>query len=282
MNITKPDITEIVARSSFLFERLSQGTSATDADQINESQVKARLDRWCQAIAQGNWEKFQQRLAWDELDIKQVSPALGSLPIIDSQHLPDWAETLAEIVAAACSLQPLIPSPFDPANLPPWAEVLLPILTVARRKLLARLGCASLSSNSLLLELLTQDAYLTLEGSLFQKLLNLSSKTLAAEFCRFYPLGQKLLNFLGRQKPDTAHLKDPYDAFVQQLLQDGLVTFFQNYPVLARLIAVTVDFWVAATGDFLERLQLDLPDIEKMGNGEWAIGNEDKEEFTQS
>jgi type 2 lantibiotic biosynthesis protein LanM len=42
-----------------------------------------------------------------------------------------------------------------------------------------------------------------------------------------------------------------------------MLAFFQKYPVLGRLIATAIDFWVEATGEFLERLNADLSLIQQ-------------------
>jgi len=141
---------------------------------------------------------------------------------------------------------------------------LLPAIFVARQKLLTHLGFTSLSPDNLPLELLSESAYLTLERSLLDKLLNLSGKTLEYEFTRSRPLGQTILNVLGQSSTDKAQIKVQYDAFVQKLLQDGLLTFFQTYPVLGRLMAVAIDFWVEATAAFLQSLKADLLEIKQI------------------
>ena len=48
-----------------------------------------------------------------------------------------------------------------------------------------------------------------------------------------------------------------YDEFVARLTGERLLPLFTKYPVLARLVALAVQQWVGATGEFLERLSLD-------------------------
>ncbi|MEG3860873.1 type 2 lanthipeptide synthetase LanM family protein, partial [Microcoleus sp. herbarium12] len=154
----------------------------------------------------------------------------------------------------------LLPLPIDPENPLPFEDLLLPAIRVARQKLLAHLGSESSSPNYFPLEILTEEAYLKLEYSLLVMLVNLCEKTLALEFSRFRPLGYGVLNFLVT-KIEVPPEKTYYQAFVQKLLQEGMLTFFQTYPVLGRLIATRIDFWVEATAEFLQRLKADLPEI---------------------
>jgi lantibiotic modifying enzyme len=168
---------------------------------------------------------------------------------------------------------PPSPIPIDPEKPMPFEDLLLPAVYVARQKLLSCLGSPVLSPSCLPLELLSEEAYLKLERSLLFTLVNLCEKTLEFEFSRFRPFGYSVLNHLATQiklTPEKTH----YKAFVQKMLQDGLLAFFQNYPVLGRLIATGIDFWVEATTEFLQRLKADLSEIKQVFQSE-GLGTED-------
>ncbi|OUL34032.1 LanM family lanthionine synthetase [Nostoc sp. 106C] len=285
MKMTQADLIEIFINASSLSERLSNKFFQVNTTQLNQEQISDRLSHWCQVVAQGNWEKFQKRLQWDGLDMDAVCPVLGDLPGLDNQALPIWVETLREMIQTASefTFQDKVtdPSkiPIDPKNPLPFEDVLLPALLVARQKLLTRLGYPLFSSNHLLLELLCEEAYLSLERSLLQRLTDLCSKTLEFEFSHFRPFGQTLLSLLGKEKgtPTKVH----YNAFVQKLLQDGLLTFFQKYPVLARLLATSIEFWVEATAEFLQRLEADLCEIQQVFNCPEQTKKENRDSNTQ-
>lgn len=267
--ITKPDISQIVALASSLSERLSDKTFSTDAEGMSEQQlIDKRMAHWCQVVAQGNWEKFYKRLSWDDLDEKQVRRVLGSVHLNEGCPLPNWAETLKEIIQTGrefslhSEFADLDQLPIEPEAPMPFEDLLLPAISVARQKLLTSLGCASLSPDHLPLELLDVEAYLTLERGLLRQLVNMCVETWEWEFSRFRPLGHSLFNLLVQDSIDTKS-KVHYNAFVQKLLQDGLLAFFQKYPVLGRLIATAIDLWIEATGEFLQRLKADRAEIEQ-------------------
>lgn len=269
MTTTQSDLAKIVASASSLSERLSNRLFEVDTIQINEQKLSdERLDHWCQLVAQGNWEIFQKRLLWDGLDVETVRSIIGSLPIVENRTLPSWAATLQEIIQTASEWRletrdwGLGTEDIDTENPLPFEDLLLPAIHVARQKLLTHL-VSELSPNCFPLELLSEKAYLKLEYSLLSMLVNLCEKTLTFEFSRFRPLGYDILNFRLTDIQDMPE-KPYYQAFVQKTLRDGMLTFFQTYPVLGKLIATRIDFWVEATAEFLQRLEADLSEIQQV------------------
>jgi type 2 lantibiotic biosynthesis protein LanM len=266
------NLVQIVYQATSLSECLSKGTSSINKQETNDQLIK----HWCEVVAQGNWEKFSKRLQWDGLDINTVRSVLLSVPSSKSEPLPIWAEILKEIIQTSAKFN-CQKGTSETCNFPiefekqlPFADVLLPAILVGREKLLTCLGVMSLSPDSLPLNLLSEAAYLQLERGLLQKLVNLSAKTIQFEFNNFRPYNYSLLNLMFEKLNLSAEeiLGSPsqkyYLDFVDKLLQDGLLAFFQKYPVLGRLIATTVDFWVEATAEFLQRLQADQAEIESI------------------
>ena len=266
------NLAHIISQATSLSERLSKASNFISKQQANEQ----LLEHWCEVIAQGNWEKFHKRLQWDGFDIDQVRALLSSVPLAESEPLPTWAETLREImqISAKWNFQEATSENWqflinDEKPLP-FAHVLLPAVLVGRQKLLTCLGSLSLSPDCLPLKLISEKAYQQLEQSLLHRLVNLSAKTLQFEFNHFRPNSYNLLslmlgklNLLAEAKPNNYSSKY-YIDFVDQLLHDGLVSFFKKYAVLGRLIATTIDFWVEATAEFIQRLQADKAKIESI------------------
>lgn len=288
ITIEKSNIAQIVAFASSLSEHLSSGSPHTDADRMSEPEaIDRRMAHWCQVVAQGNWKIFHKRLSWDGLDVDRVRPVLGAVQLNKDSPLPNWAETLNEIIqtGAGFSLQPdatnLNQLPIEPKNPLPFEDLLFPAILVARKKLLTSLGCASLSSDYLPLGLLSFDAYLTLERGLLIQLVNLCVKTWESEFSHFRPLGHSLFNLLIKE-PTGTKSKAHYNAFVEKFLQDGLLAFFQKYPVLGRLVATAIDLWVEATGEFLQRLKADRAEIEQLFLPKLLSKEADSEEILSS
>ncbi|ACC81750.1 type 2 lanthipeptide synthetase LanM family protein [Nostoc punctiforme] len=261
--ITPHDLAIIVANASFLGERLQTEQFVMDGDRIHEQEINHRIDRWGQVVAQGSWDMLHKRLQWDGLELDSIRPRLGSVRLA-KQLLPDWAETLGQIIQTAKEFIPVREAflPIESQNSIPFEDLLLPAIQVAREQLLSRLGFVQLTHDSLPLSIFTEAAYRSLERSLLQQLARLCSKTLDLEFSQVRSFGRNLLNLLELKTKSGNNTQ--YTKFVNQLLQDGLLTFFQKYPVLGRLVATTVNFWVESTGEFIERLAHDTKDIQQI------------------
>ena len=264
--LTDTDLISIVADASFLWERLNCDRFVVDPNQNSQAEIERRCDRWCQTVAHENKrEILHKRLQWEGLNLDDIRPRLGKVQLAAGQPLPPWAETLRQIMQTAAGFEPNAETSWPTAsdNPIPFEDVLLPAIQVARQNLLIRLGTAQLTTENLPLSVLSEKAYTYLERSLLQRLAQLSAKTLDFEFFKVRSFEQNLLDRLSIEA-ETDERKTQYNQFVNGLLQDGLFGFFQTYPVLGRLIAVAVEFWVEATAEFSQRLATDRTDIQQV------------------
>lgn len=264
VNRTYATLIPIVAEASFLWERFDLAKFLVNLEQCHEPMIERRLNRWCEVVGQGDWNTLWKRLQWEGLDPDRVRPRLGAVQLATNQPLPEWAETLGQIINIAAMFDPesefLLPIELESPI--PFEDVLLSAIKVARQKLLAQLRVYQLSFDTFPLSVLSKTAYCSLERSLLQKLQNICSKTLYYEFSQFRPFGRNLLNKLGLVTYNS-NQNVYYKKFVNYLLQDGLFNFFQKYPVLGRLMATAVDFWVETSAEFIQRLNEDREIIEQ-------------------
>lgn len=256
------NFTTIVANASFLWERLDTERFVIAIDSINETEIQRRLDRWCQIL--GDWNTLNKRLQWENLDLATIRPRLGSVDWMQAS-LPAWAETLQQIMETAREFEAAlqVDLPINAENPIPFEDILLPAIAVARQQLLTRLGFGQLTPESLPLSVLSKAAYRELERSLLQRLAGICTKTLNFEFSQVRPFGKNLLNLLG-VATEKNNNKTHYNQFVNQLLKDGLLTLFNKYPVLGRLVATAVNFWVESATEFIQHLAEDKVDIQRI------------------
>ncbi len=264
-HITQAEIGTIVSNASFLWERFDREHFIVAVENTNDQNIENRLNRWCQNVAhEAKLGTLQKRLQWENLDLDTVRPRLGTVQLAAEHPLPIWAETLLEIMGTATQFNPEteVLLPIKRETPIAFEDLLLPAIKVARQKLLTRLASSQFSSAELPLSILSEEAYLSLERSLLQRLATISGKTLNFEFSTVRPFGQNLLNLLGLEE-ELSNSKTKYKQFVTQLLKNGLGNFFQKYPVLGRLLATAVDFWVEGTAEFIQRLVQDRDIIQQ-------------------
>ncbi len=265
-HLTDAELARIVADASFLWERLDSDRYIPNPDQNSQTEIDRRCDRWCQTVAHENQRDIlDKRLQWDGLTLDTVRPYLGDVQLAPEHSLPPWTDTLRHIVQTTSTdvSAPIFPWPTDPDHPIPFEDIWLPAIHVARQRLLTRLGASQLNPAALPISVLSDQAYIPLERALLQRLSGLSNQTLNFEFAKDRSFGQNLLNLLGIEDPESGISNSQYQQFVQELLQDGLIHFFQNYPVLGRLVAVAVDLWVDATTEFIQRLTQDYGEIQQ-------------------
>jgi type 2 lantibiotic biosynthesis protein LanM len=253
---------KIVDRASTLGDRIRAEFphNLQDAKLIN-----TRLDKWCQIAAKGNRERFNKYLNWQGLDLDTVSQNLGTISLTNENTLPPWTETFKEVLQAAnFPLDPSDTKILDPKKTQPFEEILVPFIKVARRKLRDRVSFSY--------KLLSEDAYIALEYSLLQRLADLCAPTLDLEFSifRFSSRAFAFNNLTGQFSNNPP--KEKYTEFVKHLLSGGLLSFFEEYSVLARLMSTAIDFWVDFISEFLMRLASDWTQIQTTFQSETELG----------
>lgn len=271
MEFSRDELVKIVERSSTITERLGIEFLPNNASEF-DNVVHSRLEKWCQLAAKGDQKQFEKRLTWDGLTLGVVRRALAPVCLIDKQNLPSWVETLNAVVKASAivfvetleknsvaeyrCLEPEAPVPFE--------ELFLPFIYVARQKLIAQADSSY--------HLVSEEAHAMLERSLLASLAGLCLSVTELKFSDFRTSKQSTLAYLLRHSHNIPS-KEQYKAFIKEMLKEGgLLSFFQEYPVLARLVATVTDFWVDAIGEFLLRLASDWSKIQQTFQAEAELG----------
>ncbi len=269
MKIDHSVLAEISLKASSLLERIKEPKASFIPLNTPTESINKRLERWCQLVADGNTNKFQKRFEWNNLNIEDIKPFLGEGQISSPFSLPSWTKNLRLLIESTANFKlesitsHSLPFPIE-SNAPlPFEEIWFPTLLVARRHLCDRLKISELSLTEFPFSDLSVKAYQSLERMLLQRLVKLSERTLYEEFCQYRPPIYNGLNLLFETLDLSAQLssKQPetiyYQSFIKTLLENGLLSLWQKYPVLARLVERILTFWVEATAEFLQRLQTD-------------------------
>ncbi|NER98445.1 MAG: type 2 lantipeptide synthetase LanM [Symploca sp. SIO1B1] len=259
MKIIKEDIFPIVEKAKSIFHRLHSRLTSSNSI-ANEKASNSRIKKWCQVIAQGDWENFQKRLSWDNLKVSDIRSVLGNVRTSNEQNLPDWAIIVRDALEVAPTyLKDLEDdrvqehSFLNPQHPVAFQEILLPFVCIAKQRIADKIPQQY--------QLLSESARSDLERSLLLELDYLFTQSLALEFSIFKTLRQfenELISLSGDNDSGNRLYRD----FVANMLNGGLLNFFQEYSVLARLVGTVVDFWTETTREFILRLIQDKPEIE--------------------
>ena len=262
-------VEDLARRASYLWERVA--ASPSDQNRWAEPAVQRRLQVWRQRLAAAPLDPrraLRRRLAWDGLDERRAALLLSESCPSPWAQLPGWVQTIVEL-SAAWRLSDGVDAADGTAAAAaesasgalaqvPFADLLLPLVALARARLLRNLSAAASAATA---SPLSAPAQLQLESALLQRLVEVAAPTLDHEFEARLGAGERLLRRFGPL--DTAAGKQRYRAFVDGIRADGGAALLQRFPVLARLLATVIDQWVLTAAELVERLRRDQSLLER-------------------
>jgi type 2 lantibiotic biosynthesis protein LanM len=254
--VTKPSskkqlLSTIMLKASYPLERLKQSyLSKNNSDNQSGHDRLQHLYTVVNAISEEEKIHFLSSLQVDE---EQLIQAL-SLPVSSGQITgSSWITKLDHILSEYTtgpsyehvthdrSLSSTAPFPFE--------ELFLPFIHYARKQLMDLVP----DQNSLL----SDSVQATLETWLLSQLVYLAAPALAPEFTFFCAL-EDPLSHLPEQKGQQRIL---YERFLNRYSGEGLLVFFAEYSLLARLTIQYIETWIETCAEFIERLKTDLDQI---------------------
>ncbi|HSO40226.1 MAG TPA: type 2 lanthipeptide synthetase LanM family protein [Labilithrix sp.] len=255
--MSNDDLRDIVTRASWLWERISLRPTPAPLE-ADGPLAAARMAAWSEAVGgveTNDPSALERRLRWAGVDPERARAALGRFVLPTDAALPAWAATLDEIRREARRMsapaeEPREPSdPRDEARPIPFESLFMPAIHVARRRLESALARGPAKDAA---SVFSTEARRALERSLLVALAELCELSLYEMFSEVRPPGELLLATAGVLDPADAS-RATYDAFVADLLAHGLGDLFGRFPVLARLMCVTITHWATATTELMVR-----------------------------
>jgi type 2 lantibiotic biosynthesis protein LanM len=239
------------------WERRAAGLHAESPPEPKK--IEARLKQWCNAACEGDETRFRERLARDGLDATSVRQLLGRSKVPANFALPEWCGVLNRVIETTPRLRDAAVSdapghfPYlNPRDPLPFEELFLPFVEVAQTLLTERGG-----------NRLPADVRDTFARDLLQRVAEIAARVLAVEFRTFLASSQ----FAGKVDAAIASEAMPraqYRRFIAEVYHDGWGPLFEEYCVMARLLAEAVLQWAGNVGEFEQRLFDDLPELERV------------------
>lgn len=192
-------------------------------------------------------------------DIQEI--AIKANTILERKYTPEgdfflerqtdraWIKTLEEIINVMIHSNKISQETNESL---PFAEFFVEIIALAKSKL-----------NKLIVpnySYLSESAFRQLERSLLKLLVQLYQETLEFEFQSyrlFYLMNDDVTSF----QIDESHEKESYERqlyfnFLKEM-KSKIVSFYKEYPILAKLTALSIEKWVDNQSEFLQRLGVD-------------------------
>ncbi len=201
------------------------------------------LDRWRFSVAQGDPERFARRLAWDGLEVEEVSERLAWS--LARPTVPPWADRLEELLAAVAGDPP---GERSDAETTPFGDLW---------RVVARRWRVKLVSDRVVAQELTSSACDDLEDHLLQQLSRVSREALWERLAAVRPDPNGI----------AAGAHRHYDSFVTALGDGGLVEVCEELPVLARQLVRLLDTWLESGRELAARLAAARCDVERVLGG---------------
>lgn len=182
--------------------------------------------------------------------------------LINLDESSNWLSILKDLISHSSIISPInkVDNFFSdrcltPDNPYPFEEIFLPFVRYFRDQITLRLG-----GN---ISLLSKTSQIYLERRLIHLLSHWALLPLFLEFRLSFPESKEP----SKVKNKTAQkslAKDHYLSFVNNMLNKKLISFFEEYSVLARLLCTLTENAINSTVEFIDRFALDSEEIGKI------------------
>ncbi|MEN3746555.1 type 2 lanthipeptide synthetase LanM family protein [Sphingomonas sp. HF-S3] len=220
----------IVEESATIAERV-HGEFEPVIGSASADLASERLSRWRAKLSVTNPSAFDRRLDWLGTSAAEVAPLLGEVRF--AGELPPWSIWLGHALEAPSA---------GPAPDCPFGALIAPFVSQARQAIAPALHNG-----------FTSEAIEALLSDLAEELSHIAAPS-------FYLAFSALRSARGGAVPGATTV---YDLFVADMLAGGMHDFLLDYPVLGRLLAVTLSDFVDNSLALGRALQADLEALEQ-------------------
>lgn len=268
--IKKKDLYDMATKSLFLNERLNEDITFLNQDtQI----IDKNYELWEKKVG-GNGGKaaFEKRLEVDNISYDKAKKILSEVKCNENTPLPNWINDIEEISKTFPATLQEIKSKiyFDPSieNIKSYTiDTLLPFIYYGKKKLLEKLGEQY--------EVLEATAISNMSSLLLTRLNEICSKTLDYEFQNYIQEKSSINKYIYSVLGEKEKIKY-WNEFREDLFLNGWKDILVKYPVLSRLIVLTIDYWIDSFIEMTNYLMKDIEKLEEVFNKNKPLGKVEK------
>jgi lantibiotic modifying enzyme len=237
--ISTEALARLAASASTLDERLGPGFVATGLDQ--HERIETRVLRWAELAAKGDRDRLRHSLHWRGIELDRMLPVLGAVSLSPESAPVAWVLHFAELLDAAL----IEHSRCEQGSPKDHRVAVMACFVRAARSGLCRAMHTTERSRVM------ESAVAALERSLLLRLTRLAGPVLDREY-----------DFHARRDSRTGGAPETRPSrFAESVLRPPLPNLFIEYPVLARLVALTCNNWRVASLELIARLAADCERI---------------------
>ncbi|NEU58713.1 type 2 lanthipeptide synthetase LanM [Halorussus sp. MSC15.2] len=250
-----PDYYHIAATGELLHDRVQNGhasqreTAPTDSDK--------------QSSPFDDIDSNQVDILWKEskLDSDNIDSYVQFDRWPDDEDLPQWITEFTGIVETLSTVDTTQTTPYDGKDVP-FEHILWPIVKESRSRLTAEMSLKRVSEDGL------QD----FEWLLLDQLAEVAAQALHIDYISYiYETDSEVLENDQLSSEST----EWYDAYVTAFFEKRAASFFEEFPMAAKLITIVSRQWRAMVTQFLSRLNDDIQELNRVvniGDGEQVVG----------
>lgn len=259
----------LAEKGLFLKERLD-GKDITFIEDTNTEIQNKRFEQWMNKVrGAADEEKFYNRLAAEDISVKNAKAALGEIQWKDPDNLPKWVMQIKEIM----SLLPvskedmyrkmLFDSENDAIENNDMIDGVIPFAYYAEQQLLNCLGerknlfspKALSNMSKQLIEVITLICF---QAYSMENKVDLTSKNPFA--------------ILFGTPISSQDIRENWDILIDKQLQGDWVNTIMKYPVLGRLMTISINQWVNGFSEFAKYLENDMEQLQRVFGNEKKLG----------
>lgn len=264
---TEMDLKTMAEKALFLKERLQGDTNKFyfEKDNDHEQSILKKYQLWQKkAGGNGGEQAFLKRLAAEDLTPEQAKAILRPVNWKEGALFPPWVKEIEEMLAIlplpVSSLKDKLQFPSTEQSFHNKIDLfhaLLPFVYYGEQQALSKLG-ANIS-------FFTDEAMSDMMKVLTKSLNQLCYKTCAFEFQLYIQEKNPFFIITGSLMSLEEKLAE-WNTFIEQLLLGKWRDVLTKYPVLARLISLTITNWTNNLVEFAQHLRADQRELESTFN----------------
>lgn len=251
--------TQLILKEALSIDELLQIPCDCLSENKNKSfHASSVIKKWQESSAAGDEKRFNEMLKKERLTIDKLNEIFSSDICLNESIKPRWMKEFEWIYPE-----------FKNIDLKTTTKEIesIPFSHIYTKLALKSSAIVFHNTKKIIGHLEEKKIFELLGTGLIEQLSDLTHKVLYKEFNNY-----RTSLILDDKKNASPHTSYMYDHFIDKLRKGGIDIIFRKYPVMARLISLTVYQWIESNTLLLKRLLNDIKEIEDVFHENKILG----------